>query len=693
MSRSLISWSVLALVACGGGSPPTTHPVPPAGDPVTSTPHAQPPAPIVPAGTPGKDLIDRKILFGNPERASVQISPDGKYLSWTAPKDGVMNVFVAEVGKLDQARPVTSDTTRPVRAYFWTYDKQHLLYLQDVGGNENFHVHRVSVGDGVVTDLTPGDDVRAQVIGVSHRKPGIVLLGLNDRDPKVHDVWRFELASGNKTRLVENTEGFVGWLVDDNLDVRFAMKVLPDGSQAMYQQDKRGGWTEYLQVPATDSISPLGFTKRGDQLYVTDNRQSDTQALYTLDVKTKKQKLILADARADIGRVMFHPTENTPIAASVEYDRDRLVVLDKRAKPDFDGMAKLGEGDVFVVSNTLDDKTWVVALNGDRQPTRYFLWNRGKKQGTFLFATRPDLEGQPLVKQHPVVIESRDGLGLVSYLSLPKAADPDEDGKADQPAPTVLLVHGGPWARDRWGFNALHQLLANRGYAVLSVNFRGSTGFGKNFLNAGNGEWGKKMHDDLLDATAWLVAQGIAPKDKVCIMGGSYGGYATLAGLTLTPDAFACGVDIVGPSNIITLLESIPPYWAPILGMFKFRIGDWSQPEIKQALLEVSPLTHVAKIKRPLLIGQGANDPRVKQAESDQIVKAMQAKRIPVSYVLFPDEGHGFARPENSLAFFAAAEAFLSAHLGGVYQPITKGELAGSSIQIVTGKESIPGWP
>jgi dipeptidyl aminopeptidase/acylaminoacyl peptidase len=294
---------------------------------------------------------------------------------------------------------------------------------------------------------------------------------------------------------------------------------------------------------------------------------------------------------------------------------------------------------------------------------------------------------------HPVVIKARDGLDLVSYLTLPNAADADGDGKPDQPTPTVLLVHGGPWGRDSWGFNPLHQLLANRGYAVLSVNFRASAGFGKNFLNAGNGQWGKAMHDDLIDATAWLVASNVAPKDKICIMGGSYGGYATLAGLTLTPDTFACGVDIVGPSNIITLIESIPPYWAPLIGIFKHRVGDWTTPEGKQALLAVSPLTHVARIKKPLLIGQGANDPRVKQAESDQIVTAMQARRIPVSYVLFPDEGHGFARPENNLAFFAAAEAFLSAHLGGVYQPVRAGDLESSSILVRTGKEGIPGWP
>jgi dipeptidyl aminopeptidase/acylaminoacyl peptidase len=310
-----------------------------------------------------------------------------------------------------------------------------------------------------------------------------------------------------------------------------------------------------------------------------------------------------------------------------------------------------------------------------------------------LFSTRPELEEAPLARMHPVVIKSRDGLDLVSYLTLPNAQDADGDGKADKPGPMVLMVHGGPWARDSWGFNPLHQLLANRGYAVLSVNFRSSTGFGKAFGNAGNRQWGKAAHDDLLDAVSWAVAGGVADKDKVCILGGSYGGYATLVGLTMTPDVFACGVDIVGPSSIITLIESIPPYWAPMMALFKDRVGDWTTPEGKKALLEVSPISHVANIKRPLLIGQGANDPRVKQAESDQIVAAMRERRIPVTYVLFPDEGHGFARPENNQAFWAVAEAFLSAHLGGLYQPVTKEDLASSTIQVPAGRNGIPGFP
>jgi dipeptidyl aminopeptidase/acylaminoacyl peptidase len=343
-----------------------------------------------------------------------------------------------------------------------------------------------------------------------------------------------------------------------------------------------------------------------------------------------------------------------------------------------------------VASRTLDDKTWIVAYTMDDGPVRYYLYDRDKKEAKFLFTNRKSLEGQPLAKMHPEVIKSRDGLNLVSYLTLPIDSDPDHAGRPKGPLPMVLLVHGGPWGRDNWGYNSQHQLLANRGYAVLSVNYRGSTGLGKKFTNAGNKEWAAKMHDDLIDAVEWAISEKIADPKRVAIVGGSYGGYATLVGLTFTPERFACGVDIVGPSNLFTLLSTIPAYWAPALQMFKDRVGDPTTPEGKKLLNERSPLNFVDKIERPLLIGQGANDPRVKQAESDQIVRAMQNKQVPLTYVLFPDEGHGFARPENNLAFFAVAEAFLARQLGGRYQPIGN-DFDGSTITSPEGSDQSPG--
>jgi dipeptidyl aminopeptidase/acylaminoacyl peptidase len=334
-----------------------------------------------------------------------------------------------------------------------------------------------------------------------------------------------------------------------------------------------------------------------------------------------------------------------------------------------------------------------VATTSEQHPLRFYLWDRAKQKGTFVFASQPELEKQPLVKMTPLEIKTRDGLTLVSYLSLPSKADPDGDGKPNSTVPMVLYVHGGPWSRDRWGYEPIHQILANRGYAVLSVNYRGSTGFGKKFLNAANLQWSKAMHDDLLDAIGWAVQQGVTAKDSVCILGGSYGGYATLVGLAMTPDVFRCGVDIVGPSNLMTLLASIPPYWTPIVATFHSRVGNPETAEGKALLAAASPLTHAADIKRPLLIGQGANDPRVKQAESEQIVAAMKAHHLPVTYIVFPDEGHGFARPMNNIAFFGATEAFLSAHLGGMYLPLTKAEVEASTMQIKDGKNGIPGLP
>ncbi len=365
-------------------------------------------------------------------------------------------------------------------------------------------------------------------------------------------------------------------------------------------------------------------------------------------------------------------------------------MIDPAIQADFDYLKTVADGEVLITSRTLDDTKWTVAYMMDNGPVRYYVYDRGNRSTKFLFTNRKSLEGVPLVKMRPLVIKSRDGLDLVCYLTLPPESDSDDDGIPDKPVPLVLDVHGGPWARDAWGFDSGAQLLANRGYAVLNVNYRGSTGFGKEFLNAGNKEWAGKMHEDLIDAVDWAIAQKITDPKKVAISGGSYGGYATLVGVTFTPDKFACGVDIVGPSNLLTLLQTIPPYWAPALQMFKDRLGDKETEEGRKFLEERSPLNYVERIERPLLIGQGANDPRVKQSEADQIVQAMLKKHIPVTYVLFPDEGHGFARPANSLAFNAVSEAFLARQLGGRYEPVDKG-FDGSTITVPVGAEDVPG--
>lgn len=636
-------------------------------------------------------LIPRKVLFGNPDKAGAKISPDGKHLSWLAPRDGVMNVFVAPANDLAKARPVTHDKKRGIRSYNWTYTGNHLLYIQDTGGDEDFHVYRVDLTNDKVDDLTPLPKIRAQISGVSPYHPKEILVSLNDRDPRFHDVYRLNLETGSK-ELVQRNEGFSGFLIDDHYKVRFAMKFSPDGGNLVLQPDGKDGWTEFVKIPMEDTLTtnPVGFDKSGQVLYLIDSRGRDTGAFTTYDLKTKKQTVIAEDPRTDIGGAMLHPTEKTVQAVSFTYDRTRWQFLDDKVKADFEVLAKVADGEVNVASRTQDDQTWIVAFLMDNGPVRYYRYDRPTKKAEFLFTNRQSLEGQPLQQMHAREIKSRDGMTLMSYLTLPPGVDADADGVPAKPVPMVLLVHGGPWGRDGWGFDPLHQLMANRGYAVLSVNFRGSTGFGKKFLNAGNREWAGKMHDDLIDAVNWAKEKKIAEPQKIAIMGGSYGGYATLVGLTFTPDVFTCGVDIVGPSNILTLLSTIPAYWAPAVQMFKDRVGDVTSEEGKKFLTERSPLTHVAKIKRPLLIAQGANDPRVKQAESDQIVKAMGEKGIPVTYVLFPDEGHGFARPQNSLAFNAIAEAFLAKHLGGRYEPIGEA-FSGSTVTVPAGVEGVPG--
>ncbi|MDQ3366340.1 MAG: S9 family peptidase [Myxococcota bacterium] len=700
LATTLLAASSAALLACGSSARPVASvPGPPdeTPRPAETAPPAEAP-PQVAAGNPRTDLIPRRVLFGNPERAAVRISPDGTHLSWLAPVNGVLNVWVAPIGQLDQAKAVTSDTTRPIHRYFWAHTSKHLLYSQDTAGDENFHVFRVDLAGGQTTDLTPAKGARASVVWTSEKAPTTIVVSMNDRDPQLFDLHKVDLVTGKRELLVQNDDNLVGFTLDHAMNVRLASKKLPDGSTQILQATKTGGkltWKPYETIPFEDAETTdiIGFAPGNKAVYLTDSRGRDTGALVQLDIATKQQKLLAQDPKSDAQDVIVHPTKHHVQAVAFEYDRKRWKVLDRSIQKDLDALAKLDGGEVSVGSRTRDDQTWIVATQSEQRPGRYYRWDRRKQQATFLFAAQPELEKQPLVKMWPVEIKARDGLTLVSYLTLPASADANHDGTADQPVPMVLTVHGGPWARDNWGFDPLHQLLANRGYAVLSVNFRGSTGFGKKFLNAANLQWGKAMHDDLLDAVGWAVAQNVTLKDQVCILGGSYGGYATLVGLAMTPDVFRCGVDLVGPSNLMTLLSSIPPYWAPMVAVFHTRMGNPETAEGKALLTAASPLTHASKIRRPLLIAQGANDPRVKQAESEQIVAAMKRHDLPVTYALFPDEGHGFARPENTIAFIAIAEAFLSAHLGGSYLPITPEELEASSMRLQVGKEGIPGLP
>jgi dipeptidyl aminopeptidase/acylaminoacyl peptidase len=636
-------------------------------------------------------LVPRAILFGNPDRASVKLSPDGTQIGFLAPVDGVLNVWVGPANEPEAARPVTEDTYRGIRFYVWAYTSKHVLYIQDAAGDENWRLYSVDLGSGKIIDLTPIEGVQARFQQVSPQFPGEILIGLNNRDSQLHDIYRVNISTGEMQLIQENPE-FAGFVTDDDYCVRFAMRVTPDGGSEMLRPAAVGEWERFCKIDMEDMLTtqPIGFDSAGQILYMIDSRGRDTAALVAVDPENGERSVLAEDARSDADDVMVHPRKRTVQAVAFSYQRKRWQVLDASITDDLAYLRTVADGDVEVVSRTLQDDAWIVAYLMDDGPLRYYHYDREQRVARFLFTNRRDLEGLALAKMHPVVIRSRDGLDLVSYYTLPVGSEGVDSAYPSAPLPTVLFVHGGPWGRDGWGYDPFHQWLANRGYAVLSVNFRASTGFGKAFINAGNREWGAKMHDDLVDAADWAIAEGIADPERVAIMGGSYGGYATLAGLTFTPHKFACGVDIVGPSNLVTLLETVPPYWKPQIELFTTRVGDHRTEDGRAFLSERSPLTYADRIVRPLLIGQGANDPRVKQAESDQIVRAMQEKNIPVTYVLYPDEGHGFARPENRLSFNAIAEAFLAECLGGRYEPIGDA-FQGSTITVLVGAAGVPG--
>ena len=635
-------------------------------------------------------LIDREVLFGNPMRYQGRLSPDGTRMSFRAPLNGVMNIWVGDRSDFASVKAITNDTGRGIPQHFWALDSQHVLYIRDEGGDENWHLYSVDLDSGEIIDLSPYEGVQAQMNAQSEKVPGVVIVGMNDRDPKWHDLYRVDLATAERELLVENN-GYASIMVDNDLNVRLVTEATQAGGFTVSRW--ADGETEQLfEVPPDDALTTniLAFDKDNTGVYMLDSRGRDTAALTHLNLADMTTEVIAESDRVDISSVVLDPRSHKPIAYAEDLIKPVYKAISVELVDIIEQLNNQLEGGSQILTQTLDNRLWTVYSDeSDGSPVyKYFDTTTGELHE--LFVTDPRLEEYTLARMHGEVIKSRDGLDLVSYLTLPVESDPDGDGRPAEPVPMVMLVHGGPWGRDTFGYSGMVQWLANRGYAVLQVNFRASTGFGKAFVNAGNEEWAGAMHNDLLDAKDWAVREGITTDDDVAIMGGSYGGYATLAGLTFTPDEFSCGVDIVGPSNLQTLLDSVPPYWESFRRVLARAVGD-PETEAGQSLLkERSPLTHVDQISKPLLIGQGANDPRVKQAESDQIVDAMKANDIPVTYVLYPDEGHGFQKPENNLSFFAVAEAFLAECQGGRYQPIGD-DFAGSSIQVPHGSAYVPG--
>jgi dipeptidyl aminopeptidase/acylaminoacyl peptidase len=611
-------------------------------------------------------LIPRTILFDNPMYRSPKLSRDGRYLSYLAPdENNILQIWLRTIGKED-ARQLTNEKNRAIFYYCWTYSSEKLIYLQDSDGDENFHLYLVDIQSNLVRDLTPFEGIHSDFIDLNPQFPDEVLVKLNLRDREKFDIYRINLDNGAVEFDTANPGNVYDWLTSNTqYQILAAIKTTANGGwDVLFRETVDQPWSTLCHWESTEDVELVSFSGDDRTLYLLDSHNSNTLRLVAFDLETKAETIIAEDEQYDVDHVIIHPTQRNIQAVCFEKDKLQLQVLDKCMSEDLEFIAKIRSGEYYLVSRDLADQNWIVAYETDDGPVYYHLYNRESKSSTLLFSHQPKLESVSLASMEPISYQARDGLTIHGYLTLPVGMKP--------PLPTVLLVHGGPWARDIWGYHREVQWLANRGYAVLQVNFRGSSGYGKAFLNAGNREWGGKMHDDLIDGVNWLVEQGIAERDKVGIMGGSYGGYATLVGLTFTPKVFACGIDRAGPSNLVTLVNNYPPYAASGLTVWKNRVGDE-----EEFLKSRSPLFFVDRISKPLLIEQGANDPRVTQAESDQIVSAMRKAGKPVEYVLYSDEGHMNERPENSLHFHAVAEEFLAKHLGGRFEPM--GEIEGHS--------------
>jgi dipeptidyl aminopeptidase/acylaminoacyl peptidase len=505
--------------------------------------------------------------------------------------------------------------------------------------------------------------VQVHIIDYVKQFPDQMIVGINKDDPRLHDAYHLNLVTGRLELVAKNPGNVVAWFCDAELKVRGAQAALEGGFAFSVRDHPDGEWRLLVEWTSEDGLnsSPIGFTRDGSAVYLVDSRNFNTGRLIKLHIDDGAIEVLAEDANYDVGAVRIN--EDTYDVEMVAFNRARRdwVVLDSTLDDDIEAIRRVNPGDFSIYNNTSRNDIWLVGFTQDNGPIAYYAFDRRMKEARLLFHNRPELTTASLAPMRPISFVARDGLTIHGYLTKPLGAP------SHAPLPMVLNVHGGPWHRDTWGYNAEAQWLANRGYACLQVNYRGSTGYGKAFLNAGNREWGGRMHDDLVDAVQWAIGEGVADTRRIAIYGGSYGGYAALVGATFTPDLFCCAVDIVGVSNLITFIKSIPPYWSAFLNDLHQRVGN---PDTDAAFLrERSPLFRADQIRIPILIAQGANDPRVKQAEAEQIVEAMKRNGVDYEYLLFPDEGHGFAKPANNIRFYAAAEKFLAKHLGGRAEP------------------------
>jgi dipeptidyl aminopeptidase/acylaminoacyl peptidase len=645
-----------------------------------------------PSGPP--PLIDRELFFGNPEISGATISPDGKYIAFLKPWKETRNIWVKRTeDPYEKANLVTAETKRPIPTFFWSRDSRYILFVQDKDGDENYNVYAVNPSDNAAAgsdapaarNVTDAKGARAIIYSVPSRDPDVIYIGLNDRDAAWHDLYRLKLSTGERTLMRKNTEKISSWEFDREGRLRLAQRTADNGDTDLLRVDDQA-FVKVYSCNVFETCAPLEFHKDGKRVYMMTNRgDADLVSLVLFDPATSKEELVENDPlkRVDLGGVVFSDRTGDLIATVYQDDATRLYFKDKSFEADYNWLKKQLPGmELTFGSLTADERKWMLTASSDTEPGVRYLFDRDKKTLVKQYAVREKLPRASLASRRPVRYKSSDGLEIPGYLTLPR-------GVAPKNLPFIVIPHGGPWARDVSGYDTMAQFFANRGYAVLQPNFRSSTGYGKKFLNAGNNEWGQKMQDDLTYGVKHFVAQGIADSRRVAILGGSYGGYATLAGVAFTPDVYAAAVSIVGPSNLLTLLESIPPYWEAGRKMFHMRMGDPTTPEGKKQLERQSPLNSAAKIRTPLMVIQGANDPRVKKAESDQIVVALRDRGFPVEYIVAPDEGHGFQRPVNNLAMFTAIEKFLAKHLGGRNQSDATAEVGKRLTEITVDPKTV----
>ncbi len=597
-------------------------------------------------------------IFGNPTKVSPALSHDGKIIAYIAPYKNVLNIYLAEVSSdltLSKERPITFDDNRGIRSFFWAPRSNQILYVQDQNGNENWKLYGVDIKTKTVKCYTPFDNVQVRISSVDKMHKDTIIISMNKDDIHFHDLYKLDLNTGELTLLEKNPGHISGYMVDHDQNPKIAVKHLDDGtSQLLLKKDNNFVAVRDWNAEDSSGSHPIAFCQDTNYVYLIDSKDYNSGRLIKFNLTDCSFEVIAQDEIHDTGSVFIDEDSHEVLAVSFYKDKPEWQILDPEFKKYFNKFKKIDSGQLAILSHDDAKTRWILAFLKDDGPASYYIYDKTLDEAAFLFVNRPELYNYKLSKMEPISFKSQDGLTINGYLSLPVY-------KPEKKLPLVLLVHGGPATRDSWGYHPEVQWMTNRGYAVLQVNYRGSSGYGKKFLHAGDREWGAKMHDDLIDAIHWAIDKEIAHPNKIAIYGGSYGGYAALVGATFTPDKFCCAVDIVGPSNLITLLNSIPEYWQVARAKLYQKIG---HPEKDKEFLESrSPLFKIDNIKIPILIGQGANDPRVKQAESEQIVEAMKNKNIPYEYVLFQDEGHGFAKPENRMKFYEIAEKFLEKHL------------------------------